>query len=752
MPQRLTSYLLLQVLLCCAVFVSDVVQAETTTTLQNTQSHCNTQFVPEYLLAPVRDGKSTTTIEGVDVTADRALVEKGKTYRFEGNVQLRQDNQILNAKEADYYQDEDQVHARGSIQFYTGKQVIIGEKARVNLETDEAVIEQPEFWLLESHLRGEAESVDISGQNTMSLKDVEFTSCDKGNEDWVLRASELTLNHEKNEGIAYHARIEFMNVPFIYLPYLSFPLKGRKTGFLVPSFGDSTTSGYELNVPYYINIAPNRDATISPKYLEKRGLQYIAEYRYLHENSAGEMNIEFLPDDDLELDDRFYGSYEHQGKPAENWTTDVVYTYVSDANYFDDFSNNLTTSSLTHIERHLDVNYQATIGSVKSKVQYFQTVDDTIPETSRPYQRRPQFQFALNPVEIGNGVETSANAEYVNFYRSVGTKAIRTDLVPQVAWPYRVSAGFVQPTLKFRHTRYDLNDQHPAFESKTSRTIPQFSLDSGLFFERNVFKTEEGYIQTLEPRLYYLYVPFRNQDNLIVDPNGNSMTFDSSLPQFSFAELFRDNRFSGADRIGDANQLSASVTSRFLSDSGDELLSASIGQILYFEDREVTLPNGSVQTSKQSDVAAELVASWKQRLDAKASVLWDEEISKVYRGSLQFRYQHDRDKIAHLSYRYERKAIKQADISALWRLNPQWKAVWRWYYSFLDNKKMENVIGFEYESCCWAIRLVQRDYISDFEVGDETRNKSLWLQLELKGMASVGKKVDKAFETGRFTD
>ena len=594
--------------------------------------------------------------------------------------------------------------------------------------------------------------MNIQKKNSMTLKNVKFTSCDKGDEDWVLRASELQLNHEENEGIAYHARIEFMDVPFIYLPYLSFPLKGRKSGFLVPSMGDSTSSGTELSVPYYFNIAPNHDATFTPKYLERRGLQYIGEYRYLFNNSFGQIDLEMLQDDDLEKKDRVYGSYLHQGKPAEGWTTDVSYRYVSDATYFDDFSNNLTSSSLTHLERHIDVNYQQDLWSAKSKIQYFQTVDETIPDTSKPYQRRPQFQFAFNPYDIGAGFEASANAEYVNFYRSAGTKGIRTDLVPQIGWPYRVSAGFFQPSLKLRHTRYDLQDQDPAYESKTSRTLPQFSIDSGLFFERNVFDVEEGMVQTLEPRLYYVYVPYRDQDNLIVSPGGIPMTFDSSLPQFSFSELFRDNRFSGADRVGDANQVSASLTTRVISDSGEELISASVGQILYFENRDVVLPNGSPETRSQSDLAAELKASWRNRFDATASVLWDERESEVYRGSLLFRYQHDRDKIAHLSYRFERDSIRQTDVSAVWRLNPQWKAVWRWYYSFLDNKKLENAVGVEYESCCWAIRVVQREYISDIEAGDETLNKSIWVQLELKGMASVGKKVDTAFETGRFSE
>lgn len=746
-----------QTLICCSkalaasLLLLSAIQSAHAETAVNSQSHCNTQFIPQHLLIPLPDKKSTTLKEGVDVTADRATVEKGKNYHFEGNVQLKQSNQILNASQADYYQDDDQIHAKGSIHFLTEKQVVIGNEAKVNLKTDKAQIENPEFWLLETHLRGEADSVEIHNRNSMHLKNVKFTSCDKEDEDWVLRASELNLDHDKNEGVAYHARIEFMGVPFIYLPYLSFPLEGRKTGFLVPSFGDSTSSGLEVSIPYYFNIAPNRDATVTPRYLKKRGLQYIGEYRYLHENSAGVIDLEVLPNDDLTEEDRVYGSYSHQGKPREGWTTSVAYRYLSDSSYLEDFSNNLSTSSLTHLERHIDANYQAEKWSVKTKIQYFQTVDETVANINKPYQRRPQIQFTVNPYDVGPGLEASATAEYVNFYRSVGTKGIRTDLVPQVSWPYRQSAGFFQPTLKFRHTRYDLEDLNAGSESETSRTLPQLSVDSGLFFERELFSFQDGLVQTLEPRLYYLYVPFRNQDKLIVDQSDNPITFDSSLPQFSFSELFRDNRFSGADRVGDANQVSASLTTRFINDTGKELLSASIGQIYYFQNRDVVLPNASPDTTSQSDIAAELRTSWNERLDATASVLWDEEESHIYRGSLQFRYQYDRDKIGHMSYRYERDEIDQMDVSALLRLNPQWKAVWRWYYSFLDNKKMENTYGVEYESCCWAIRVVQRDYISDFEAQDETRNKSIWVQLELKGMASVGKKVDTAFETGRFS-
>ena len=746
-PQRISTVAML-VAACCLLMQSAVL-AEVT---PDRWSYCSTQFIPEDLLMPLPGTTTGTPKDDIDVKANKAQLEKGKIFNFEGNVFLQRSNQILRADKAIYYQEQEQIHAQGSIRLQTEKQVLIGDEAQVDVKNDTAQITHPEFWLLENHLRGKALSVNVLDRNFMELKQVEFTSCDKQNEDWVLRASTLTLDHEKNEGVAHHARIEFMHVPFIYLPYLSFPLSGRKTGFLVPSVGDSTVSGTEIAVPYYINIAPNRDATITPRYFEKRGVQYIGEYRYLHEKSLGQAELEYLPDDDLAKKNRIYAAYSHQGKPADGWTTNAVYRYASDADYFDEFANNLSSSSITHLERHLDVNYQANYWSVKSSIQYFQTLDETIPASQIPYQRRPQLQLLVDPFELGSGFEFSANAEYVNFHRSVGVKGIRTDLVPQVSWPYRESAGFFQPMLKMRYTSYDLQDQDPAFNSETIRTLPQFSIDSGLFFERNVTFQKQGMQQTLEPRLFYLYVPYRNQNDLIVDENGNSMTFDSSLPQFSFAELFRDNRFSGADRVGDANQLSASLTTRFLTDTGAEWLSASIGQIVYFQDRDVVLPNGVPETDRQSDIAAELRSTWNRHLDSKASLLWDKAENQVYRGSLQFRYMFDRDKITNLSYRYEREQINQLDISVLWRLQHRWKAVWRWYYSYLDSLKLETAAGLEYESCCWAIRIVHRDYIRDLELDDETRNETIWLQLELKGMASVGSKVDSAFETGLFAD
>ena len=715
-----------------------------------TWEHCQTRFLPDDLIKPNQASQRQVRTNELYINSDKAQADNKDNFRFEGNVQMQRNELILNADSADYEHDREKVTAQGTVRFQTEKQLLLGDNGVFQLEDNKAIINNAQFWIVGSHMRGEAESVNILSADAMELHGVKFTSCDTQQEDWSLRASELEIDQLNNEGIAYHARIEFMHVPFFYFPYLSFPLSGRKTGFLVPNLGESDLSGKEITVPYYFNIAPNRDATITPRHFSKRGMQYGGEYRYLHKNSAGQLDLVYLPDDKLFQDDRFRGEYQHAGTPATGWRTDARYQYVSDNDYLNDFSNNLKTSSISHLERHLDVVNQNQYGQLTTRLQTYQTIDETITPRNEPYQRLPQLLFSSINVPLAGGLETAMNAELVRFDRDEGVVGQRLNLIPELSWPYRQAAGFFTPTLKMRHTRYNLARQDPNSLDRPTRSVPVFSVDSGLFFERDVNTGSRELLQTLEPRIYYLYVPFRDQENLIVDDLGNEVTFDSSLPQFSFATLFRDNRFSGGDRVGDADQLSATLTSRFLSDTGAEIFAASVGQVFYFRDREVTLPGSSVETVSESDTVAELRTEWSKNLDSRASLVWDNQENQSARGSLQFRYQFGRDKITHLSYRYERDEIDQADVSFLWALKPQWKIVGRWNYSFLDNLKLETLAGFEYSSCCWAIRVVQRDYIDDLE--DETRNQSIWLQLELKGLANVGRKVDSAFETGSFSD
>ncbi|WP_455209338.1 LPS-assembly protein LptD [Kaarinaea lacus] len=701
--------------------------------------YCSTQFAPQTYLSDTPVKGVQLTEDEILVTADKARVEKFQTFHFEGNVILQQAVGTLLTEHAIYDRENNNVYAEGSVRYQTGNHVLIGKKADVHVDDDTASISDAEFWLVENHLRGKAQSISILSEDLLQLDQVLFTSCDRDHESWVLKASSLQLDFAENEGRARHARLEFMKVPFLYLPYMSLPLKGRKTGFLAPNIGTSNASGTEISLPYYFNIAPNQDATLTPRYYSKRGMQFVGEYRYLHRRHKGELDAEYLPGDkEYGDEDRSYVELNHDSNPGHGWRTLLHYQYASDGDYLADFWNNLSASSLTHLERNLDVDYQASEWRAKARVQTFQTLDETIAALDRPYQRLPQIQLVTNPFIMNYGLESSAIAELVQFNRSEGVTGTRFDIAPEIAWPYRVAAGFIDPSVKLRYTQYQLQNQNGLYPDQISRTLPQVSLDSGLFFERDTGSQQSKLIQTLEPRLYYLYVPYRDQNDIPI--------FDTTLPLFSYAELFRDNRFSGVDRIGDANQVSFSLSTRFFNDSGNELLLASLGQIHYFQDREVVLPGGAPRTRSQSFLAGVLRSQWSNRLGASASMEWDQVKNQVDKGSVQFRYQFSHDKITHLSYRYEKDAIDQIDFSVLWPLRQQWKAYARYYYSFLDTISLETVGGIEYENCCWAMRVVYRDYIND--LATDVRYDSIWFQLELKGLASVGRKVKSAFETG----
>jgi LPS-assembly protein len=706
----------------------------------NRWQYCSTQFMPADFKSSVPITGKPLASDEIRVTADKAHVENLQVYHFEGNVILQQTEGTIRTEHAIYDRSTNKLYAEGTVRYQTGSHVLTGKKADVQLDTDTATVSDAEFWLIENHLRGEAQSISIINEDVLQLDQVLFTSCDKENESWVLKAASLNLDFAQNEGKARHARLEFMKVPFLYLPYMSLPIKGRKTGFLAPNFGTSNASGTEIAAPYYVNIAPNQDATLTPRYYSKRGMQYTGEYRYLHRRHKGELDAEYLPGDkEYSEEDRSYVELNHDSNPGHGWRTRLHYAYASDGDYLADFWNNLSASSLTHLERVLDIDYQASEWRAKAKVQTFQTLDETIAGLDRPYQRLPQLQVVSNPWIMNYGFESSATAELVQFYRSEGVTGTRFDVAPEIAWPYRVAAGFLDPSVKLRYTQYQLENQDSLYPEQVSRTVPQMSLDSGLLFERDAGSSTGGnLIQTLEPRLYYLYVPYRDQEDIPI--------FDTTLPLFSYSELFRDNRFSGIDRVGDANQVSASLTTRFLNESGNELLSASLGQIYYFQDREVTLPGSTPRTRSQSVLAGVLRSQWSRKIAASASLEWDQLDNEVDKGSVQFRYQFSHDKITHLSYRYEKDAIDQTDFSVLWPLRQQWKVYGRYYYSFLDSISLETVGGIEYESCCWALRVVYRDYITDLATG--ARNDSIWFQLELKGLASVGRKVKSAFETG----
>ena len=681
-------------------------------------------------------------------SADQAVVEAGQ-YQLKGNVLGGRGEQRLSADQLLYDEASDIAQADGRVRYENAGRVLSSDTARLELNADKGSFSPARFWLTDKHIRGQAESMELLDANRSRLEAASFTTCDEGDEAWLLSASSLEFNTADNEGIARHARISFMHVPIFYFPYLSFPLEGRKTGFLVPSFGETSVAGTELSVPWYWNMAPQRDATITPRIMSRRGILMEGEFRYLNENSRGQLDVAHINDDRVFSDERSALNFKHSGTPATGWRTGVDYRFASDKNYLDDFGGELATTSTTHLELRGELDYRGENWRANLLLQGYQTLDENLAATARPYQRLPQLRVSSREWSGPAGLMFGAAAEAVRFDRgrvdgSKGVVGSRFDLQGHIAWPMRGAPGFLLPKLSFRHTQYALQDSlhevDASADANPSRSLPIFSLDSGLVFERELSGWGRAQRQTLEPRLYYLYVPKREQADLIVDTTGQQRVFDSSQPLFDYGQLFRENRFNGSDRVGDANQLSAALNTRFFDAQGRELLNAGIGRIFYFQDREVTLPGQAVQTETRSHWLAMLKSRWTPTMSAGLSLQWNDQNDEAERGTLDWRYLKDPRRVLRLGYRYERDIRKQVDIAGMWPLAARWNLVGRWLRSAREHVTLESLAGLEYQSCCWSLRVAQRRYRVD--TSDEELSSSIWIQLELKGLTSVGRKVE----------
>lgn len=664
------------------------------------------------------------------VTADEAIAESESHTLLRGNVVVQRDNILLQGREAEYDRNLDRLLLRENVVYHTEDVTIEGDSAHVFLGSNSGEINNALFRFPEFHALGKAESIRFEDPEHASLEGVSYTTCPPENEDWLLRAKELTLDRESNTGEAYHAVLTFMNVPFLYSPYLNFPLEGRKTGLLPPTFGTSEENGTDISLPFYWNIAPNQDATITPRNITARGGMLQTEYRFLTENTSGELNGDYLQDDKIFGDDRSYYSTRLRARMSAGWNSDLLYQEVSDASYFDDLGASQESSSQTHLERHFNLSYRNPYWNFRGKVQDYQTLTGT-----EPYQRLPQLSLSGQSPRRINRPQLALESEAVWFqHETLVPTGNRFDFKPSLSLPLEGAAWFLTPKLAWRYSQYQLED-NPGGDS-LDRSLPIGSIDSGLFFERELNLGDSSYTQTLEPRLYYLNVPFRDQDAIPL--------FDTALSDFSFSQMFRDNRFTGTDRQGDANQLTLALTSRFIEDnSGMERFSAAIGQIHYYEDREVTLSaTQPPETERSSDIIGELSASPIANLNLSVTDQWNPHDRYTERLNARLRYSPDERRVLGVSYRFHRSTLlRQADAVILWPLARQWRFIGRWNYDLENEKSLDTIGGLEYESCCWIARLVGRAERSNI---DEELNRTIFVNLELKGLATLGKRLEDA--------
>jgi LPS-assembly protein len=689
---------------------------------------------PAFAIPAKPDFGGDPNTETIEITADEAELNDGGVSLLRGNVQYGSGERRLLAQSMRYDKPNEHITASGKLRLWDEGIFVDGESVELDLGKDSADFRNATFLVSESHGRGGAQRMILNGNELIRVEDAHYTTCNPGNEDWILTAKHIELDRIEDVGTARDVHVEFMGVPVFYSPFLTFPLSdARKSGLLTPSFGVSGNTGVEATLPYYFNIAPNLDATAWARVMSNRGLLLGGEARYLTDSTSGEVSAEIVPHDLVDDDARGLFVFRHRGDLNEHWRNAIEYSHVSDRAYFEDFGNKLGATSTRHLEQRLDFSYAKDQLSFLARVQNYQTVDRTIPGTSRPYKRLPQLVVAYETPLRNRALNYGVRAEGVFFEREQSVDGVRVDVESKVSYPMRSAGTFLIPSVKLRYTQYNLSNVGVGQERDISRVVPTFSLDSGAFFERQTSFFGTGYTQTLEPRAYYLYQGFDNQSNIPV--------FDTGQFTFNFAQLFREDRFSGADRVGDANQVSLSLTTRLLSqDGGRELARASIGQIRYLRDRRVTLPNVAVERDDSSAFVAEATAQVTQAMSVSTGLQWEPHEGQTDRSTLSMRYQPDSERVVNAAYRFVRGTVETSDLSFRWPIRHNIGLVGRWNYALPDERTLDAFAGLEYDSCCWAMRAIARRHLSDTS-GDYTHG--LFFQLELKGLAGLGRNAER---------
>ena len=683
-----------------------------------------------------------------EFTADQAKRDENGVATLEGSVQMTRGTQKVDAEKLIYDENNKNVVASGNVRAEDQQLVIKSQEARLNLETDYAKSEDASYIYKPLHASGTAKSIERPSTDLVQFEDTTYSTCEEDNRAWELSADNVKLDKTSGDGIGRDVLVKFKGVPIFYTPWIRFPIDDRrKSGFLTPTIGNSNDSGFELETPWYWNISPNKDAIFAPRLLTERGLQLKSNFRYLNTHSYGQAGIEYLDDSEFK-DDRYLVSFEHLSQFKPNLQLDLLYNKLSDENYFEDLGDGLGLTSTQYVERRGDLNYSTNHWNFLARAQSFQTADDTLNSIDKPFKRIPQIKIDSNYYNLPGGFDFNSESEWVQFEHDDKIDGDRLHLGIELERPFERNAYFIRPGARLTYTEYDLN-RRDGLDDKPTRSQPSAHLDAGLRFEKNL--KNSAHLQTLEPRLYYLHTPFRDQDDIPL--------FDTAEYEFGFEQLFRDDRFSGSDRIEDADRLSVGITTRVLDlENGNEKFRASLGRIFYFRDRKVTLPGEAREDEPSSEVAAELKIGLHDRWEAIASTLYDTHDDHTERSSLRFQYHNEGGLIFNMGYRYRRRdiepidtvsgvreSLEQSDISMVLPINEHWRAVSRWNYDLQEKRNLEQLIGVEYDTCCWKFRLAGRRYNQNT---DEDYNNSIELQLVLKGLGQIGSPIGELLERG----
>lgn len=755
--------------------------------------------------APELRTQLPTDIEGDSVTG-----AEGASTTFSGNVALTRGDQFLGTDNLVYDSETGKYVADGNVRYQDSGMRLIADRAEGDQNADSHNVKNVRYQLTERRGNGGAEHIEMQGSQG-TLYGSTYSTCPPGQRGWQLRAERIDIDNEEGMGTARNATLRVGRVPVLYVPWFTFPVDNRRrTGLLYPRIGLSGRNGFDWRQPIYLNLAPNYDMTLTPRLMTNRGFMLGTEFRYLIENGQGTFDFAYLPSDKLadrereeEIalgippenrrdDDRGIFRYEGHQNLGPAWQARADLTWISDPRYIEDFSNTLNGVSNYQLNSNLGLYGRGRYWDAGLMADHYQLADYTLFEYQMPYDRLPRAYLRWNQ-PFGRWLTAGVDAEAVRFQhiddytRSelavsdaspldpvLRPGGSRVDIKPYVTLPLEGASWFMRPTLAWRHTAYQLdedladriaynraaidavagngagalpsaNDVDDLRNTSPDRSLPIASFDAGLFFDRDTTLGGKPYMHTLEPRLFYLNAPYRDQDDLPL--------FDTSPLTFSWGQLFRDNRFSGPDRQADANQLTLAMSTRFVRQSdGLEKFSASVGQIRYFEDSRVGLtPDAPVLEKGRSAWVADASYAINDRWSMGASYQWDPKAREKDLVSFRTRYLIGDDGIVNLGYRYRRNLgynpavavsaannpdlLEQVDFSFLYPLSPAWSVVGRYYYSLEDRKLLESIAGVQWDSCCIAARLVARRYLRN-RTGE--LNDALQLEIELKGLGSAG--------------
>jgi len=688
---------------------------------------------PQPAIGPVMPPAPDRSGAPIVVYARQLDASNDKKAEARGHVELYRADQYLATEQLVYHPQSKEITLPVAVAYKDQQVWVNGQSAHYNFESESGGFSLIDYGLTGSSANGSAESIEIIGGHTSLLHQMVYTTCPGDRPDWELSATKLDLQHDKGIGVARGAKLKFKGVPILYVPWFTFPIDDRrKSGFLYPSFANTNDNGFELGIPYYWNIAPNQDAIIEPRYITDRGLLLAGEYRFLTRKTNGFLDFDYLHDDKKASDRRYHYQFQHRAAPRKNWRTALALERVSDDQYFLDFGAGLFQTSRQFLRSSALINGAGRYWNFELMADDFQIIDESIRPENEPYRRVPRLAFWVDRPLFRSGFSFGLDSELVYFDRDIGTTGARLDIYPKIYWEHFAAWGFFKPSMGYRYTTYDLDQVGSLPNNSPDRGTAIASLDAGLYFDR---LTRQGNNQTLEPRLFYLYVPYENQDDL---PD-----FDTGEFTFGFSQLFNTNRFAGADRQGDANQLSIALTTRtFNGKNGQERWRLSFGQIFFFDSQRVQLEGQPETDENLSPFIAELAWQPFNRLNAVAGLQYDWGGNLIDVGSLGLRWSGKKGERVGFEYRFRRDRVDQFDFRFFWPINERWKVLSRINYSFADNDILEIQGGFEYESCCWAVRTVLRRYLKN---RDGDHRNGIFFELNLKGLASLGTRSQDLF-------